>query len=203
MKEKEYEVLREIYEEERIYIVRNEDIEKDAYLHDAYNEYGQKWDAEGASDYSLHNGEGDWAFRDMIKEGVKKFGEAFADVEINLRNLTVENYEDLDGIEASEEDLNAWISGWEEENANYTTTDYITWWNGHNFRTHVIDAEEYGATLKRVDDKLAEEILSAYKEVDGWEDYGTGSKCRVGEYLFKTTRFPHFYEAEVIIGEEE
>ena len=68
---------------------------------------------------------------------------------------------------------------------------------------HVIDAEEYGAALKRVDDKLAKEILSAYSEADDWKDYGTGCKCRVGEHLFKTTRFPHFYEAEVIIGEEE
>lgn len=203
MKEKEYEVLREIYEEERIYIVRNEDIEKDAYLHDAYNEYGQKWDAEGAGDYSLHNAEGNYAFSEMIAEGAKTFGEAFYDVEIDYNDLTVENYDELEGIVASEAEINAWISEWEEKNANYTTADCITWWNGHNYQTHVIDAEEYGATLKRVDDKLAEEILSAYKEVDGWEDYGTGSKCRVGEYLFKTTRFPHFYEAEVIIGEEE
>lgn len=201
MKEKEYEVLREIYEEERIYIVRNEDIEKNAYLNDAYNQYGQKWDAEEACDYSLHNTESDYAFSEMIAEGVKRFGEAFCDVELDCSTLTVENYDELEGIGASEEDLNAWISGWEEENAIYTTADYITWWDGHNYQTHVIDAEEYGATLKKVDDKLAEDIISAYKEVDGWEDYGAGSKCRVGEYLFKTTRFPHFYEAEVIIGE--
>lgn len=138
----------------------------------------------------------------MIEEGVKKFGESFADVEINLDELTVENYDELE-IGISEEDLNAWISKWEEENANYTTADYITWWDGSNYRTHIIDADEYGATLKRVDDKLAREILSANEKSDDWEDYGVGSKCRIGEFLFKTTRYPHFYEVEVIIGEEE
>lgn len=200
---KEFEVLREIYEDERIFIVRTEDIDKDAYLHDAYNEYGQKWDAEGAGDYSLHNMESDWAFCDMVKEGIEKFGESFSDIEINHNNLCVENYDELKGIEASEDEINAWISKWEKENANYTIADYITWWNGNNFQTHVINAEEYGATLKRVDDKLAKEILSAYSEADDWEGFGTGCKCRVGEYLFKTTRFPHFYEAEVIIGEKD
>ena len=114
-----------------------------------------------------------------------------------------ENNIPLEEIGISEEDLNAWISKWEEENANYTTADYITWWDGSNYRTHIIDADEYGATLKRVDDKLAREILSAYEKSDDWEDYGVGSKCRIGEFLFKTTRYPHFYEVEVIIGEEE
>lgn len=131
----EFEILREIYEDERIYIVRVEDIEKSAYLHDAYNEYGKKWDAEGAGDYSLHNTEGDWAFCDMIKEGVKTFGEVFSAITIDCNDLTVENYDELEGIEAGEKEINQWIKDWEKENANYTTADYITWWNGHNFQT--------------------------------------------------------------------
>lgn len=203
MKTSEYTVLREIYEDERIFIVRNSDIKFNASLHDAYNEYGQIQDAEGAGDYSLHNTESDWAFCDMIKAGVKKFGERFSDIEINYNNLYVENYDELEGIEANEDEINAWISKWEEENANYTIADYITWWNGHNYQSHVIDAEEYGANLKRVDKKLAEEILSAYDNTDDWEDCRTGCKCCVGGFTFKTTRYPHFYEAEVIIGEEE
>lgn len=204
VQEPEYTVLEETDAfEERIYIVRTEDIEKEAYLHDAYNEYGQKWDAEGAGDYSLHNTEGNYAFSDMIEEGVKIFGESFYNVEIDYNDLTVENYDELEGIVASEAEINAWISEWEGKNATYTTADYITWWNGHNFRTHVIDAEEYGATLKRVDAKLAEEILSAYNEADDWGDFGTGCECRAKGFTFKTTRYPSFYEAEVIIGEEE
>ena len=207
----EYTVLKEIYtDEERIFIVRNEDIVRNGYLHDTYDQYGQELDEESAGDYSLKN----WyssAISDMRLELEKMFNEdesnekeryMFEDLEINISDLTVEDYEGLD-IPMSEEDLNNWIKEWEKKNANYTTVDYITWWNGHNFQTHIIDAEEYGATLKRIDDKLAEEILSAYSEADDWEDYGTGCKCRVGEHLFKTTRFPHFYEAEVIIGEEE
>lgn len=203
MKTSEYTVLREINSDERrIYIVRTEKIEKEAFLHDAYNDYGQIWDAEGAGDYSLHNTEGDYAFLDMVKAGAERFGQSFSDIEINHKDLYVENYDELEGIEASEDEINAWISEWEKENANYTTADCITWWNGHNFRTHVIDAEEYGATLERVEGKLKEEILSAYEEADKWEDYGTSCKCRVNGFTFKTTRYPHFYEAEVAREEE-
>lgn len=197
-------VYKEIYENERIFIVNDEDIEM-GYLHNTYDQYGQKIGHTYACDYSLHNDEGTWAFEEMRKEGVDKFGEAFSEIEIDTADLSVQNYADLEeiGIEASEEELNEWIRKWEEENANYTEVSHITWWNGNNFQSHILEDEEYGATLKRVSEDLEKSILAAYGEAEDWEEMEFGSQCRVGEYTFETTRFPHFYVAEVITGEDE
>lgn len=197
-------VYKEIYENERIFIINDEDIEI-GYLHNTYGQYGQKVGHTYACDYSLHNDEGTWALEDMRKDGVEKFGEGFSEIEIDTSSLAVENYEELSelGIEASEEKLNEWVRKWEKENANYTEVSHVTWWNGHNFQSHVLEDEEYGATLKRVSEDLEKSILAAYEEAEDWEDLGGESRCRVGEYTFKTTRYPHFYVAEVVIGEDE
>lgn len=197
---KNLKVYKEIYENEQIFIVNDEDIEKGC-LHNTYNQYGQKVGHTYACDYSLHNNEGTWAFEEMRKEGVDKFGEGFFEIEIDTADLSVQNYDDLkeEGIEVSEKELNEWIKEWEKKNANYTCVEHITWWNGNNYQSHVLEDEEYGATLKRVDEDLEKSILAAYEEAEDWED----SRCRVGGYTFKTTRYPHFYVAKVVIGEDE
>lgn len=194
-------VYKDIYNNERMYIIDDANIEKGR-LCDTYDEFGQRVGETGAGDYSLHNDEGRSAFYDMLNEGAKIFGEAFYDAEINTVDLLLENYEYLKnaGIKACEEEITQWINNWEKKNANYTTVRHLTWWNGCNYQTHILDDEECGADLERVSGEMEAEILAAYANAENWENCEHGSRCQVGNFIFKTTIYPAFYIAQVVIA---
>ena len=156
-----YEVLKSIYED-GIYIVDKDNIEE-SYLHDCYGEDGQIIGHTDAGDYSLHNTVGDSAIFDMRQDGCKVFGEGFADIELGYddEDIYISNYDELEGVTASEEEIDAWLNEWEKNNANYTEVDAITWWNGHNYESKMLDAEECFAELRRID---GSEILADFEK---------------------------------------
>lgn len=156
-----YEVLESFYGD-RIYILEKNSIER-CFLYNCYNDYGQQIGHTDAGDYSLHNVEGDSALYNMRQEGCKVFGEGFADIELcyDDEDIYISNYDELEGVTASEEEINEWINEWEKNNANYITTDVITFWNGHNMESHMLDAEECFADLQRID---GSEILADFEK---------------------------------------
>lgn len=146
-----YEVLESFYGD-RIYILEKNSIER-CFLYNCYNDYGQQIGHTDAGDYSLHNVEGDSALYDMRQEGRQVFGEGFADVELDYdgEDIYISNYDELEGVAASEEEINEWLNNWEKNNANYTEVDTITWWDGNNNRSLVVDSEYLWVGLIRVD----------------------------------------------------
>lgn len=154
-----YEVLESFYGD-RIYILEKNSIER-CFLYNCYNDYGQQIGHTDAGDYSLHNTEGDSALYDMRQKGCKVFGEGFADVELDYdgEDIYISNYDELEGVAASEEEINEWLNDWEKNNAYYIAVDAITWWNGHNYESKILDAEECFAELRRID---GSEILADF-----------------------------------------
>ena len=158
-----YEVLEPYFCYENVYyLVDKDNIEKCA-LYDCYNSWGGKIGHTDAGDYSLHNVEGDSALYNMRQEGCKVFGEGFADIELGYddEDIYISNYDELEGVAASEEEINEWINEWEKNNANYTEVEAITWWDGSNNCTRIIDGDEWCADLVRID---GSEILADFEK---------------------------------------
>lgn len=159
-----YEVLKfyNSYDEDVYYLVDKDSIKK-CDLYECYNDYGQQIGHTDAGDYSLHNTVGDSAIYDMRQEGCKVFGEGFADVELGYddEDIYISNYNELEGVAASEKEINEWLNNWEKNNAYYITVDAIIWWDGYNYESKILDAEEYFAELRRIDGK---EILADFEK---------------------------------------
>ena len=196
-----YEVLKSFFDYGDVYYLVDKDSITTCELYDCYNNWGGKIGHTDAGDYSLHNTVGDSALFDMRQEGCKVFGEGFADVELgyDAEDIYISNYDELEGITASEEEIDAWLNEWEKNNANYMTTDVITFWNGHNMESHMLDAEECFADMKRIDGK---EILADFEKA---LERGDVSKNK-WTYVYKGDVYcfihyacrPCFYDYEVV-----
>lgn len=196
-----YEVLESYFCDEDVYYLVDKDDIKKCDLCDCYNNYGQQIGHTDAGDYSLHNTVEDSAICDMRQEGRKVFGESFADVELdyNGEDIYISNYDELEGITASEEEINEWLNNWEKNNAYYIEADAITWWNGHNYESKMLDAEECFAELKRID---GGEILADFEKALQRGDVSKDEhiyEYRGDKYCFiKKCGYPRFYEYEVV-----
>lgn len=196
-----YEVLKSYFYDEDVYYLVDKDSIKKCDLYECYNDYGQQIGHTDAGDYSLHNVEGDSALYDMRKEGCKVFGEGFAGVDVvgyDGEDIYISNYDELEGVvAASEKEINEWLNNWEKNNAYYITVDAIIWWDGHNYESKILDAEEYFAELRRIDGK---EILADFEKALQRGDVSKSNyECeyRGDVYRFVKDAYCNFYDYKV------
>ena len=181
---------------DNMYIIAEEDVQT-VNLHDCYDQYGQRLDAEAAGDYSLKNCYCDSMKAEMIEKGIKIFGESFDDIEYNLDDLTIENAEEI-GLKDKEKGINAFIQKFEEDEANYIECSAIQYWDGHNNRSAIIGGEEVGADYEYTGDWLEKEILKEFSKIENPE-YNRGFATVKGEKY--TFRFSQYAEKNFCICE--
>lgn len=185
--DKKLRVIVSKWDDNEMYIIAADDVKK-VNLHDCYNQYGQQLDAEAAGDGSLKNCYCDNMKIDMIDKGIEIFGEAFDDMEYNYDTLEIENAEEL-GLEDREEEINAFIRKFEEDEASYTECEAIQYWDGHNNRSAIIGDEEIGADYEYADSELEREILDEYSKLEEPE-YKQGLADVKGEkYSFRFSQY--------------
>lgn len=181
------------------YIVDKKYIER-CFVYDCYNDWGGKIGHTDAGDYSLYNLEIDSAMYDMRSAGCKIFGEGFSDIDLYSNGeLSIENYDELKGVTASEEEIIEWMYEWEKNNAIYTEADVITWWDGSNNNTRIIDGDEWVADLVRID---GSEILADFEKALQRGDVSESDyehEYRGDVYCFTMHPYiPSFYNYKVI-----
>lgn len=185
--DKKLRVIVSKWDDSQMYIIAADDVTK-VNLHDCYDQYGQQLDAEAAGDGSLKNYYCDNMKIDMIDKGIEIFGEAFDDMEYNYDTLEIENAEEL-GLEDREEEINAFIRKFEEDEASYTECEAIQYWDGHNNRSAIIGDEEAGADYEYVDNELEKEILEEFSKLEKPE-YKQGLADVKGEkYSFRFSQY--------------
>jgi len=118
---------------------------------DTYDRYGQQIGHEAAGDYHIDNDYSS-AKQDCIAAIEEKFGYK---VSIDYKNgvEVIENTEtdewiseQIDPTEAGEliSDINSFISEWGNENSTITALRGFNYWDGHNWKTVVVEREHTG-----------------------------------------------------------
>lgn len=181
-----YRVIVSKWDNDEMYIIAAGDVNL-VNLHNCYNQYGQRIDAEAAGDYSLKNCYCDSMKDDMIAEGKIKFGDAFGKIEYDSNSLEIENAGEID-LEDRKEEINIFIKKYEKEHAAYTKCEAIQYWDGHNNRS-VIIGEEVGADYEYADREIENEILKEYFSIE-CPEYKQGIADVKGEkYSFRFSQY--------------
>lgn len=185
--DKKLRVIVSKWDNDEMYIIAADDVKK-VNLHDCYDLNGQQLDAEAAGDYSLKNCYCDSMENEMKAKGIEIFGESFSDMEYNKNDLTIDNAEEID-LKDKEEEINAFIRKFEEDEANYIECEAIQYWDGHNNRSAIIGDEEVGADYEYADNELEKEILEEFSKLEKPE-YKQGLADVKGEkYYFRFSQY--------------
>ena len=126
-----------------VLIVSDNDI-IDGYLHDTYSEYGQKCSSYDAEDWCFEND-------DFMREAKKVASEKLGAIEWDDYNVEVESGTEVfvESIVENDEkndhskEIQKIMNDWATENYSATEATYITYWDGHNFKSIILEAENY------------------------------------------------------------
>lgn len=185
--DKKLRVIVSKWDNDEMYIIAADDVKK-VNLHDCYDQNGQQLDAEAAGDYSLKNCYCDSMENEMKAKGIEIFGESFSNMEYNKNDLTIGNAEEI-GLKDKEEEINAFIRKFEEDEANYIECETIQYWDGHNNRSAIIGDEKVGADYEYADNELEKEILEEFSKLEKPE-YKQGLADVKGEkYYFRFSQY--------------
>lgn len=162
--------------------IDNDSLVIDGYLHDTFNDYGQKLSNYDAGDYTFGNCDCD--FDKELEEAIRnEFG--------NLKNASF--YFNRDGIFDCDIDLsdrqifeiNNFITKFADENEYFTTATYFNYWDGSNFKSIVIDCElfDYEQTFEIADD-VTDEIYDDFSDAELIEE-------RTGIRIYEGKKYKH------------
>ena len=173
-------------EDEEFFITREKNFEKQK-LCDCFDNFGQKIGCYNAGCYSLDNSSSD-VYKDCLKELYKNFGVEYTDD--NLQ------YSDFDDAASGDNELlynvpqssiDDFISEWKERNENHIEVKAWTYWDGHNFKTFVLEADSGMVDVEELGLEKQESILSEYPGVPYIE--GTLESDETENYVFTFTRW--------------
>ncbi len=199
--DKDLRVIVSKWDDSEIYIIAADNVKK-VYLHDCYDQYGQKIDEDEAGDYSLKNRSCDMQ-ADMLQKGKEIFGKTFEDVELD-NSLEIENAEEL-GLKDREEEINAFIKQYEEDEATYIECEAIQYWDGQNNRSAIIGGVEEGADYEYAGKELENEILKEFSNIESPEYNAGVAKVKGEKYSFMFSQYANknFCICEVTEGSKD
>lgn len=133
----EFTYLRKRFNEDQIiYAIENDRIST-MYVHDTYNDNGQKNNEYDSNDYSVCNSASE--LKDLCENAIaEKFNIDVNDFELD--DLTIDYFGDE---EVDEKEINNFIEEYEKENAVYTELEGFNYWDCRNWKT-VVTSTEYG-----------------------------------------------------------
>lgn len=148
-------------------------------LSECYDQFGQQIGEENAGDYCLVSSYCE-CLRFQFLNDFKKAG----------FELEVDNCID-DILESEDEKIKEFIEAWKEENEAHTKVLVWNYFDGHNWKSIILDDDTSGleANYEEVESKEAEEILKAFEGVK-FEQHECGL-CTVesGEFIFTHSLF--------------
>jgi hypothetical protein len=126
-----------------VLIVSDNDITT-GYLHDIYGGYGQKFSSYDAGDWCFENG-------DFLNEAKEYASEKLGKIDWNDYNIEVESGTEVfieyivenDEKNDHSKEIQKIMNDWATENYSATEATYITYWDGHNFKSIILEAENY------------------------------------------------------------
>lgn len=173
--------------EEPIKVTARSNFEK-MRLCDVYGNYGQKYDCYDAGCYSLENSSCT-AENDCKSEISKLFQIAIDEINI-IEDSNEFIIEPGDGEEYGfdETKVNDFIKTWREENENHIDVTGWTYWDSHNHKTVVLEADYENTDCKELNDDEQIKILSQMPQETPWIE-GTNISEESDDYIFHFDRW--------------
>lgn len=171
-------VLRRNEEDNRMYIIEENKFETTR-LSECYDKFGQKIGKENAEDYCLEN-----SYCTELRERFLN--------DLQTAGFEVENKSWEDFVESDDNSIKEFVENWRDENEAYTEALAYNYWDGNNWRSVILDddANGYSVNYEKVEQELAEQVLTAYKNVT-FPDYKFGkSEVESDGFVFLKTQYP-------------
>ena len=171
-------VLKRNEEDNRMYIIEENKFEM-TLLSECYDKFGQKIGKENAEDYCLGN--------NYCTELREKFLS-----DLRVAGFEVEEDAGEDIIESEDNSVKEFVENRRDENEAYTEASACNYRDGNNWRSVILDddANGYSVNYEKVEQELAGQVLTAYKNVT-FPDYKFGkSEVESDGFVFLKTQYP-------------
>jgi hypothetical protein len=189
--------------DDSVLIINDSDI-TEGYMHDTYGNYGAP-----CSSYDA----GDWCFEQSdFQSEAKKYAESkIGEIDWYKFDVDVIGDKKVDIIPESDksaelskkiEDL---MNEWAEENYRPAEATYITYWDGHNFQSIVLESEGYSSeTWELLEGEEEKKYLDIYNRANfGAWDQGTREDTVDGYTVLQSCWEGSFEIATIFIPEPE
>lgn len=210
MKNLEYYLLTSLYADgdESTYAVKKDNFER-MELHNCYGSYGEQYSSEDAGDYSLMN-ELSTAHKECLKTLKRHFNLPQGDYVIKhyggdeFHLELGDEWEDWEYLYIPEEvmkEISEFLSLWEEANSLYTQVLAYNYWNGNNWQSIIIEADDgsdWAITHGTIEDNEIAEVISNENE---WETIDNSRGRRIykyGDYLIVWSQALTFFDYEIM-----
>lgn len=170
-------------EDGRILLI-DDSIIHDGRIRDCYNNYGVQFDGCEASDYAFDNYESG-CLEAAQKAYAEKHGSVdWASLDIQADDSEKVIIEDEDG--ERQPAMENFFAEWAKENVNYSEGRYITYWNGSNHISILLDYDgiDNNRLWEELDDEKTQKYIAIYNRAEELPDvWERGYKvCHVDAY---------------------
>lgn len=171
-------VLKRNEEDNIMYIIEENKFETTR-LSECYDKFGQKIGKENAEDYCLEN-----SYCTELRERFLN--------DLQTAGFEVENKSWEDFVESDDNSIKEFVENWRDENEVYTEALAYNYWDGNNWRSVILDddANGYSVNYEKVEQELAEQVLTAYENAL-FPEYEFGkSEVESDGFVFLKTQYP-------------
>lgn len=192
MERKDVTIVRNLYDGGFYAIPSNEIV--DGYLHDTYNDYGVVLDAYEAGDYTLGNPNFDAEMESHLRERFEELSEAVFYFGVD----GIFDY-DVELTKSQVHEINKEIKSYIEEHEMLIKAKYFNYWNGSNWQTVLIEAENTDTAYEIVEAELADEIYADFENAIEERDTNGVTYYEGKKYVHSTSRWqsnPFYFESE-------
>lgn len=151
-------------ENNRVSLVHEFNFEECEYRY-CYNEYGQTIGSYLAGDYNFAN---DYFEKQAKKAAEEYFGKIDWD-EIEFESNDDDSEVTLEGDDDRLEEIQKFINEWAADNINIVKVKACNYWDGHNYKSIIIDGEfgeEENSLYKVLDDEETQKYIDLYKRAE-------------------------------------
>lgn len=171
--------------ENKIVYLISDKLIQNGLIHDTYSSYGIQCDASGAEDYSFENGDSSF-LTDAIAAYENKFGTQalcyWDDFDIQADGPEKVTIENEDGERQTEMEM--FFNAWGAENANYTEGRFLTYWNGSNHVSIILECPGMDNPMwEELSDEDAKKYIDIYESAQFPDEWDHGFKeCSIDGY---------------------